>query len=193
MWFFCELNKNFFYMPLCCNRIIKLVGGSRRRLYRWHPRTENAAMWGEMDSKILADVTCKDERQLPWLVTLHGESDPWSVLIHHNGYVKTTFLFNLECWLRELTDLGISLNFIITSLKQVEGHYSQLFSFNNYILMLNIQKWCCRLIITFFYPALILFMHIEMKLSLRMGNMFTVWIEWEMKQFLRNTYLHLFA
>lgn len=31
VWFFCKLNKTFFYIPLCCNRVLKLVGGSWRR------------------------------------------------------------------------------------------------------------------------------------------------------------------
>ncbi|KAL8202356.1 UNVERIFIED_CONTAM: hypothetical protein K2H54_011509, partial [Gekko kuhli] len=48
--------------------VIILVGGSsgrRRSLRRWHRGTEKAAMWGEMDSQTLDDVTVKDERQHP--------------------------------------------------------------------------------------------------------------------------------
>lgn len=70
----CMLNKNFFYMPFCCNRIIKLVGGSsRRHSWLW---PEKPPVLGEMDCKILTGVKGNgEERQSPWTVPLNGESD----------------------------------------------------------------------------------------------------------------------
>lgn len=74
MMIMCMLNKNFFYMPFCCNRIIKLVGGSSSRRHSWL-WPEKPPVLGEMDCKILTGVRGMEKRgRVPelslWMVSL---------------------------------------------------------------------------------------------------------------------------